>query len=336
MRLRNAFTIGLAAVLVTGCTTASDSESTVTLKVGDQKGGAKSYLAAAGLLDNLPYKIAWSTFTSGPPELEAASAGAIDIGAVGNTPPIFAAAANAKIAVVSAQIGDVSSDALLVPKNSGLHALADLKGRTIAVAKGSSAHGVLLGILRKAGLSVNDVTLSFLQPADAYAAFTQNRVDAWSIWDPYTSQALLEAGARVLVDGTGAVGGGAPNTEPGAGAVTNGYGFQVASRAALADARKSTALRDFVVRYAKALAYAKTHPDARAQEWAKETGLKPEVASAAVQRGLDRAVPIDDTVIESEQRLADAFADAKILPNSIRFADFVDKRFAVDIKEGAA
>jgi len=336
MRLRNAFLPVIAAALLAGCTSQPDNESTVVLKVGDQKGGAKSLLTSAGLLDNLPYKIEWSTFTSGPPELEAASAGAIDIGAVGNTPPIFAAAANAKIAVVSAQLGDVSGDALLVPKNSGLRTLADLKGKTIAVAKGSSAHGVTLGILRKAGLSLTDVTLSFLQPADAYAAFTQNRVDAWSVWDPYTSQALLETGARVLVDGTGTVGGGAPNTEPGAGAVTNGYGFQVASRAALADGRKSSALKDFVVRYAKALAFAKAHPQERADAWAKETGLKPEVATAAVQRGLDRAIPIDDAVIDSEQQLADAFAEAKVLPNRFRFADFVDKRFAADIKEVAA
>ena len=344
MRLRNAFTLGVAAAMLAGCSSQPDTRgpepaavsaadlANVTLKVGDQKGGAKSYLAAAGLLDNIPYKVEWSTFSSGPPELEAASAGAIDIGAVGNTPPIFAAAANAKIAVVSAQIGDVSSDALLVPKDSALHDLNGLRGKTVAVAKGSSAHGVLLGILAKAGLSVNDVALSFLQPADAYAAFTQHRVDAWSIWDPYTSQALLEADARPLIDGTGTVGGGKPNTEPDANAVTNGYGFQVASRAALADAGKNTAIREFVVRYARALAYAKAHPDVRAQAWAKETGLKPEVASAAVDRGLDRAVPIDEAVIASEQRLADAFADAKVLPNKINFADFVDRRYAGDIQ----
>jgi sulfonate transport system substrate-binding protein len=334
MRLPKAFLLVVA--LIAGCTTQTGGGSAVTLKVGDQKGGAKSLLSAAGLLDNLPYKIEWSTFTSGPPELEAASAGAIDIGAVGNTPPIFAAAANAKISVVSAQVGDVSSDALLVPKDSPLHDLSSLRDKTIAVAKGSSAHGVVLGVLTKAGLSVGDVHLSFLQPADAYAAFTQHRVDAWAIWDPYTSQALLEAGARVLVDGSGTVGGGAPDTEAGPGAVTNGYGFQVASRAALADTRKSDALRDFVVRYAKALAYARAHPDARAAAWAKETGLRPEVAAAAVHRGLDRAIPIDDAVIASEQQLADAFADAKVLPNRFRFADFVDKRFAADIKEGAA
>src|SRR5216117_3684930 len=124
MRLRKAILLGAVGVAVlAGCTTQPDNDSTVTLKVGDQKGGTKSYLAAAGLLDNLPYKVEWSTFTSGPPLLEAANAGAIDIGGVGNTPPIFAAAANSKIAIVSVQKGDVSSDAVLVPKDSTLRTL---------------------------------------------------------------------------------------------------------------------------------------------------------------------------------------------------------------------
>jgi sulfonate transport system substrate-binding protein len=304
MRLRDAVLLGLTGVLLAACGTQAGNGAApvpnsvgagelakVTLKVGDQKGGTKSFLAAAGLLDNLPYQVEWSTFTSGPPLLEAANAGAIDIGGVGNTPPIFAAAANSKIAIVSVQKGDVSSDALLVPKDSPLHSLDDLRGKTIAVAKGSSAHGVTLNILRRAKLSVNDVKLSFLQPADAFAAFAQARVDAWAIWDPYTSQALLESGARVLIDGTGTLGGGRPNTEPGADAITNGYSFLVASRAALADAGKNTAIKDLVVRYAKALAFAKAHPDLRADAWAKETGLKPEVGRNQCRVRLIRSLP---------------------------------------------
>ena len=101
----------------------------VTLKVGDQKGGVKSLLTAAGQLDGTPYKIEWSTFTSGPPLLEAASAGAIDIGRVGNTPPIFAAAAKAKIAVVSVARSNVEREAILVPPDSPLTDVASLRAR---------------------------------------------------------------------------------------------------------------------------------------------------------------------------------------------------------------
>ncbi|SHE55135.1 sulfonate transport system substrate-binding protein [Streptoalloteichus hindustanus] len=289
----------------------------VVLRVGDQKGGAKSMLAAAGLLDNVPYRIEWSTFAAGPPLLEAASAGAIDLGGVGNTPPIFAAAANAKVSVVSAARGDLTGDAVLVPADSPLRDLAGLRGRTVAVAKGSSAHGVLLSALRRANLAPSDVNIAYLAPAEAYAAFSQRRVDAWAIWEPYTSQALRETGARVLVDGSAGL--------------TNGLSFQVASRAALADPGRNTAIRDYLIRYARAMAWADAHREQRAAVWSRETGLPVEVTRAAVERGGDLAVPLDQAAIDSEQQLADAFADARLVPSRVRFADHVDRRHDQDV-----
>jgi len=326
---RNLLVGALAAVLMAGCGTAATTSGTVpaavspeelakvVLKVGDQKGGAKSLLTAANLLADAPYKIEWATFTSGPPLLEAASAGAVDVGGVGNTPPIFAAAANAKIAAVSVAKGNVESDAFLVPGDSPLKAVADLKGKKIAVAKGSSAHGQVLLTLREAGLSTKDVNLTFLQPSDAYAAFTQKQVDAWAVWDPYTSQAELEAGARVLATGEG---------------TSNGYTFQVAGTAALADGGKNAAIKDYLIRYAKAQAWADSHREEWAQAWAKETGLKIEVARAAVDRGSDLPGALDDTVVKSEQDLADAFTEDKTLPGKVDFAKFTDTRFQADLK----
>lgn len=306
-----------AAVLVlTGCGASAESGGEVVLKVGDQKAGAKALLTAAGLLDDFPHRIEWSTFTSGPPLLEAASAGAIDIGAVGNTPPIFAAAANAKIAAVYSARGSVEGDALLVPADSPAKTVRDLKGRNIAVAKGSSAHGQILLTLAEEGLTTQDVTLNFLQPSDAYSAFTQGRVDAWAVWDPYTSQAELEAGARVLTDGRGK---------------SNGYTFQVAGRAALADPGKEQAIREFVKRYAQAQRWADTHRGQWAEVWAAETGLKVEVTRKAAERGGDLPVPLDDAVVASEQELADAFTADGALPGRVEFGKFVDTRFQGDL-----
>ncbi|WP_442916615.1 ABC transporter substrate-binding protein [Lentzea sp. NBC_00516] len=321
-KLPNRKLLGLLAAILfaTGCSTATQSQDTpagdVVLKVGDQKGGAKSVLTAAGLLNDFPYKIEWATFTSGPPLLEAASAGAIDVGAVGNTPPIFAAAANAKIAAVGVSKGQVEADAILVPENSPLRSVSDLKGKNIAVAKGSSAHGQILLTLRSAGLTTKDVTLNFLQPADAYGAFTQGKVDAWAIWDPYTAQAQQEAKARVLTTGEGK---------------SNGYGFNVAGRKALDDKGKNPALKEYLIRYYKAQKWADTHREEWAKAWAAETGLKYEVALAAVQRNGDQVVKLDDTVIKSEQELADAFTEDKTLPGKVDFAKFVDARFQGDL-----
>jgi sulfonate transport system substrate-binding protein len=300
----------------------------VTLRVGDQKGNsAQALLKAAGLLGNVPYTIQWSTFTSGPPMLEAANAGAVDIGQVGNTPPIVSAAGKGNIDVVAVERSPVG-DAILVPKNSGLHSLADLRGRTIAVAQGSSGNGTLLSALNKAGLKPSDVKISYLQPADAYAAFSQNQVDAWAVWQPYVSQAVLDLGARQLVSGQNSISGsGAADGT----ALSNGYSMQVASRAALADAGKNTAIADYVVRIAKAYAWARQNPAKWAALYASETGLPANVAQGSAPDISLTAIPLDSSVISSEQTLADRFTAAGQVPK-VDFAKFVDQRFDGDLR----
>src|SRR6266567_8274801 len=178
--------------------------SDVTLHIGDQAGtGAESLLIAAGLIDKIPFKVAWSDFTSGPPMLQAMGAGAVDVGGVGNAPPVFAAAGGSKIAIVGAYQANPLGSALVVPKNSPITSVAQLRGKRIAVAQGSSADFHLLTVLKKAGLSVHDVTLDYLQPADGLAALGSGHVDAWDIWSPFAEQAEAQDHARVLVDGTG-------------------------------------------------------------------------------------------------------------------------------------
>lgn len=314
------------ALLLTACTAASsadgsggagsntDGKGEVTLRVGDQKGNDEAVLRAAGELDDLPYKIRWSTFTSGPPILEAVSAGAVDIGGVGNTPPVFAAAAKSKIKVVAAKHGTADGEAILVKKGSPLKEVADLKGRSVAVAQGSSAHYQLVASLAKAGLSIKDVKATFLQPADALAAFTRGKVDAWAVWDPYTSQALRSADARVLTTGQG---------------VVNGLNFQVAGPASIADKKKERAIGDYLKRLRRAQDWVYKHPEAWAEVWAKETGLPYEVALDSVKRtnGTRVYVAVDKSAVASEQKIADTFARLKLTPRRFDFADYVDTRF---------
>jgi sulfonate transport system substrate-binding protein len=156
-------------------------------------------------------------------------------------------------------------------------------------------------------------------------------VDAWVIWDPYTSQALQQAGAHVLVDGTGTIGGAKPGTTASADALSNGYSFQVASRAALANAGTNSAIQDYLLRVAKAAVWARGHLSAWAAVWAKQTGLAVPVADAAVVNTTRAPVPLSDALITSEQNLGDAFVSAKVLPAKFTFADFVDHRFDNEI-----
>jgi len=165
----------------------------VTVKVGDQKGVAlEPLLRAAGELDNLPYKIEFSNFTSGPTLVEAASAGGIDLGQVGNTPPIFGLAAKANIKIVGVLSATAKGDAILVGKDSTLTSVADLKGKRVAVAKGTSANANLLLNLKRAGLAMSDIAPVYLQPGDGYSALTRGDVQAWAVWDPYTAIAEQE------------------------------------------------------------------------------------------------------------------------------------------------
>ncbi|NUR31998.1 MAG: ABC transporter substrate-binding protein [Catenulispora sp.] len=292
----------------------TDGKGSLTLNVGDQKGGSAAILHAAGELKNLDYKIKWSTFTSGPPLLEAVNAKAVDIGGVGNTPPVFAAGAGSKIAVVAAWHGTSKGDALLVPNGSKLTDPAQLKGRSVAVAQGSSAHYQLVASLKAAGLGLSDVKVKYLQPADALAAFTSGKVDAWAVWDPYTSQILQAKKGRVLTTGDG---------------ITNGLTFQVASPSALKDPKKVAAIKDYLERLRRAYKWVYSHESEWAKVWAKETGLPEDVALAAVKRTYTTrvAVAVDRQLIASEQQIADTFTQLKLIPQKVDFGDFTDPRF---------
>jgi sulfonate transport system substrate-binding protein len=291
-----------------------DGKGSLTLNVGDQKGGSEAILRAAGELDDLGYKIKWSTFTSGPPLLEAVNAKAVDIGGVGNTPPVFAAGAKSRITVVAAWHGTSKGDAILVPNDSKLTKTTQLKGRSVAVAQGSSAHYQLVASLEKAGLKFGDIKVKYLQPADALAAFTSGKVDAWAVWDPYTSQVLKAQQGRVLTTGDG---------------ITNGLTFQVAAPTALADKKKSAAIKDYLERLRRAYTWVYSHEEEWAKVWAKDTGLPEDVALAAVKRTYTTRVPVavDEQLIASEQEIADTFTELKLIPNKVDFGEFTDPRF---------
>lgn len=318
-----ALTLGLAGCVQREDTAESIANETVdvaslqdlTLRVGDQKGGTEALLRASGELEKLPFTIEFSTFTSGPPQIEAATAGKIDFAVTGNTPPIFGAAANAKVKIVTGYANNASGDAILIPGTSTLASVADLKGKKVAVAKGSSAHGHLLLQLNKVNLTLGpgkDVEPVFLQPADALSAFTSGNVDAWAIWDPYTAIVQLENNPKTLITAEG---------------VSNGYGFGIAGDEALADPRRNTAVRELALGIARAANWAKANPEEWAEQYSAEVGIDPRAGAIAQGRSLRPAIALDDSVVASEQELADAFADSGQLQGQVDFAKFVNNRY---------
>ena len=284
------------------------SMSDVTLHVGDQAGsGAQSLLTAAGLIGRLPFKVAWSDFTSGPPMLQAMGAGSIDVGSVGDAPPVFAAAGGSKIAVVSALAANPLGSAILVPDNSPIRTVAELRGKKIAVTQGSSANYHLLAILTKARMTIHDVGADYLQPPEAQAAFSAHQVDAWDVWSPFIEQAQEQDHARVLATGAG---------------LGTTFSFVVASRAALANPATAQAIRDYLQLLDQAYHWAGTHHSAWASTWAKATGLPYSVMLKAVNDSLTTPTPITPEVLSSEQSIANAFTAAGLIPGHVDIKDF--------------
>ncbi|MCM6778577.1 ABC transporter substrate-binding protein [Nocardia sp. CDC159] len=316
--------LALTATVATACGTSDAGDaavrpdgtvdlSQVTLRLGDQKGtGLQALLEAAGELRSVPYKLEWSQYTSGPPMLEAINSGAVDFGGVGNAPPVFAAAARSSIKIVAGYSAGTGGQGIVVPADSPLHAPNDLRGKKIAVAKGSSAHYHLLSVLTKNGLALGDVEPQYLQPADALAALTTGRVDAWAIWDPYTAQAEQQANARILVDGNGYV---------------NPDAYYVAGAKALGSKSRTAALRDLLARIQRAHTWVNEHPDQWAQTYAQFSGLPVAVTTVAVKRGVYQDHSLNQAAIDAEQQVADTFTAAGLIPNKVKIADFVDTRF---------
>jgi sulfonate transport system substrate-binding protein len=286
----------------------------VTLNVGDQKGtGAEALLKAAGLLNTFPFKVTWADFTSGPPILEAASSGSIDIGGVGDAPPVFAASGGEGIVVVGARtVPSGDQDAVVVPKGSPITSVSQLKGKKIAYGTGSSANYQLLTVLNAAGLTSKQVTLVSLQPAEALAAFTSGSVDAWDIWPPYVQQVVAQDGAKVLAEGSQY---GSP------------YSFEVASKSAVASPEKAAAIQVYLTTLDKAYVWAEKNPNAWGAAWATAAGLPASITDAAAKVDYTVPVPITSAVTTSLQGLVTQFYKAGQIPDNVNMSSYVSTQF---------
>ena len=265
------------------------------LRVASQKGTTHAVMLASHALDGAPYRVDWSEFAAAAPLLEALGAGAVDVGLAGDAPFFFAFANGARIHAV--QAGKSSSEgggvAILVGRNSPIHAVADLRGKRIATGRGSIGHYLVLRVLEQAGIPVSDVKLVFLGPADAKAAFASGAVDAWSTWGVYLPLVTQRGQGRVLVDGQG---------------LLSGYGFSAATDAAIAG--KRAILADFLRRQAVAYRWALKHQSEFAGALAHETGVDPDIAVTVVHMNSFVPVPIDGAMVAEEQDVLHRFVAA--------------------------
>ncbi|MEN8383157.1 aliphatic sulfonate ABC transporter substrate-binding protein [Acinetobacter radioresistens] len=308
--------LGLSGCQKTSSDTAPGQQSVQennlkTLAVGYQKSSLNLLVARQQQLFEQQFpgvQVAWKEFPAGPQMLEALAVGAIDFGAVGNTPPVFAQAAGKDLKYIGYEVVPQNAQALLIPADSSIRTLADLKGKRIAVQKGSSAHELLAKVLQKAGLSWQDIQPIWLPPADARAAFDKQSIDAWSIWEPYLSAAELDAKAKVLIDGQ---------------AFARTYSFYIANPQFIEQHPGAT--EKILQSLNTADQWVLQHQQQALKIYQQSTGLKQNIAQRVIDKRLKPSpiYSLKPEVVQAQQEIADLFQQVKLIPKSIQVSQVV-------------
>jgi sulfonate transport system substrate-binding protein len=303
---RRALISSAGAAFLAACS--KGAAKTDTLFVGDQRGGSKVVLEAAGKLNNLPYRIEWSAFPNAAPLLEALNAGAIDSGIGGDAAFIFAVGTGAAIKAIGAQKIDGPAAALVLPAQSAIRSLKDLAGKRIATPRGSAGHNFILAALEEQGHPLDAVKFAFLSPQDGQAALQGGSVDGWAIWDPYSALAEQQ-GARVLYDD----------------GLAPGYALIFGRDGAIAD--KRPLLTDYRDRLYAGWDWAAAHRDAYAELLHKETGVPVDIWKKISQRTVRVGVGIDEAMLVDQQRTADRYLRAGLLTKAVDARKGFDRSF---------
>jgi sulfonate transport system substrate-binding protein len=252
--------------------------------------------------------VTWSEFTSGPPLLEALAAGKVDVGETGDAPVIFAQAKNAPVVYFGQSQPNPEAVALLVPQGSPIRTLADLNGKKVAYARGSSAVPLVVNALNKGGLKLSDITSVYLQPPDARVAFESGKIDAWAVWDPFYAAAEVGGSARVLVNGRGFT------------------SFRLYFLANSNFAAANPSLLPILIKDLRAAGqWALQDPKRSAEFLSGVTKVPIQVLQVSEGRRLGRyqVSPIQSGGIKDQQKVADTFARLKLIPEPIRVNDIV-------------
>ncbi len=304
-------TLGLlfaAGVMAATSSGQAQAQARQEVRIGYQKYGTLTLLKGRGTLEqrlaarNITVK--WTEFPAGPQLLEGLNVGSVDFGTVGEAPPIFAQAAGANLVYVGNEPPSPGSEAIVVPKDSRLRSVAELKGKKVALNKGSNVHYLLVKALEKAGVAYKDIEVLYLTPADARAAFERGSVDAWVIWDPFLAAAEKQLGARVLADGKGLVA---------------NHQFYLASRPYAE--KNGEIIRIVLEEIAKVDEWGAKNPKEVAQILSAQTGLDVDVVALAASRYAYGIKPITGEVLAQQQKLADTFASLKLIPKTIAVKD---------------
>jgi sulfonate transport system substrate-binding protein len=307
-RLLSMLLVGVFASTLSNVAQADDS--TNALRIGYQKFGSLIILKATGKLEKrlapLGVTVTWTEFPAGPQMLEGLNVGSIDFAITGETPPVFAQAAGANLSYIGYEPAASAGEAIIVPKDSPIKSVAELKGKKVALNKGSNVHYLLVRALEKAGLKYSDIEPVFLKPSDARAAFERGSVDAWVIWDPFLAAAEKQIGARVVRDGKGLV---------------NNYGFYLAEKTYAS--RHPDVIAATFDELTKIDKWIEKSPKDAASKLAPTVGLDVGIVELSLARGGYGVSYLNDKVIGEQQAIADTFSDLNLIPRKLNIREVV-------------
>ena len=279
------------------------AEKQTEVRLGYQKNGVFLIARRQAILEKrlakLNVAVKWVEFTSGPPMLEALGAGSVDIGQTGDAPPIFAQSSGSNLVYVAGQ-AITNGQGILVKPDSPIRTIADLKGKRVGFTKGSSAHNVVLLALEKAGLQYSDITPVYLSPPDGGAAFANDSIDAWAVWDPYFAVGETKHKGRILANATDL---GKTNS------------FYLANKTFASD--NAGLLREVLDGLVEAGAWADGHRPEVAQALTEVTGLDIKIQTIAANRSSFAIGKINDEIIANQQQVADRFFKLGLIPKAI-------------------
>ncbi|MEG4396905.1 sulfonate ABC transporter substrate-binding protein [Microcoleus sp. BROC3] len=282
------------------------------VRIGHQKLDPFTLVKARGGLEKrlqpLGISVEWKEFQSGPPMLEALNAGSIDIARTGDAPPVFAQAANAPLLYIGGSAPKDRSSGILVPANSAIQTLADLRGKKIAFTKGSSANYLLAKALKSAGIKWTEIEPVNLTPADARAAFQQGNVDAWVIWDPFYAAAQAPRDVRVVKHSKGL----AANRD-----------FYLANRSfAQSNFKIIEAIREETQAVAT---WADANPPEVVKILAPILKIDVSILDVVTRRRSYGFEPIQADMVAEQQEIADTFFELGLIPKQLKVEEVVWK-----------
>jgi sulfonate transport system substrate-binding protein len=248
--------------------------------------------------------VQWLEFPAGPQLLEGLNAGAVDVGTVGETPPIFAQAAGVDFVYIGNEPPAPHGEAIVVPENSPIKTVAELRGKKVAFNKGSNVHYLLVKALQQAKLTYADIQPVYLAPADARAAFVQGSVDAWVIWDPYLAAIERQANARVIANGDGLV----RNTQ-----------YYLSARK-FATAQPQL-LRELLAELNTVDKWGRDNVPEVARLLSPLVGLEAPTLEVALKRTAYGVQPVTAETLTYQQQIADTFNELKLIPKKLVVSD---------------